>query len=245
MKISLKYCFIAALGFLTAGCGNDDDTANPTTPTPAATTGNISGSITPANGASMVFLIAGTDTLKTSPSGFGTFEFEEVKPGNYQVMAKPFSDHEGPGPSPVTVTAGKTEEVHINLTKIPIDGLMSVSIDGSIIQGTPVFSAVGHGSVSISNSDYLVYIDLPIISGTGNYTNANSDLKVTVLQYPTSARWETTKTLGTATLTVTAFDPNSLKGNATFSFSAPASGNGATGNKAGTNGSLKNTRLVR
>ena len=245
MKLHLKHFLILALAAFATACGNDEDTSQPT-PTPAATTGEVSGTVTPSNGASHVFLISGTDTLKTVPSAFGDFEFAEVKPGTYQVMAKPFFDHEAPAPTSVTVKAGQTTTVPvITLTKIPIDGLISVSLDGSVISGTPLFSAVGNGSISISNSTDQVYLELPIITGTGTYTNANSDLNVIILQSPTSARWETTKTLGTATLTVTSFDPVTLKGNATFSFSAPASANGATGSKVGTNGSLKNTRLAR
>lgn len=239
MKTSVKYFVMLAFATLMSGCSKDDNATQPNI------TGNISGSIDPTNGASQVLLYAGQDTLKATPDNFGDFEFNEVKPGNYHIVAKPFSDHEAPGPAPVTITAGKTEPVHIQLIKIPIDGLISVSVDGSTLSGTPLFSAVGNGSISISNVTLGVYLELPVITGPGTFTNANSNLNVIVLEGPTGARWETIKTSGTATLTVTSFDPVTLKGNATFSFSAPANGNGATGNKAGTNGSLKNARLAR
>jgi hypothetical protein len=244
MNLTFKNFLVLALATTLAGCSKDDDATSQ--PPASTTTGTVTGSVSPANGASRVLLISGADTLKATPSGFGEYTFEEVKPGPYQVMAKPFPDHEAPAPVAVSVSAGQTTTVPvITLTRVPIDGLISVSVDGSVISGTPLFSAVGNGSISISNSTMAIYLELPEITKTGTYTNANSDLSVIVLQGPNTDRWETTKTTGTATLTVTAFDPVTLKGSATFSFSAPASGNGATGNKVGTNGSLKNARLAR
>lgn len=246
MKIRLKYFSMLALAGILAGCGNDEDPAQPDPRPNTSPNGSVVGSVSPANGASRVLLFAGQDTLKTTPNSTGVFSFADVKPGNYQVVARAYPGYLAPAPTAVTLEAGKVTEVpEIKMMALPINGLLAVTINGSPVNGTPIFSAVGNGSLSYSDGNLGFYLELPVISGPGTYTNANSDLNVIVIEGPSGARWETTKTLGTASLTVTSYDPVTLKGDATFSFTAPASANGATGSKTGTNGSLQNVRLYR
>ena len=54
----------------------------------------ITGKISPADGASEVLAVAGTDTLKTVVSN-GSFIFSPVKPGTYTILVKakaPYKD---------------------------------------------------------------------------------------------------------------------------------------------------------
>ncbi|MCO4293372.1 carboxypeptidase regulatory-like domain-containing protein [Solitalea sp. MAHUQ-68] len=51
----------------------------------AAELSGIKGNIVPSTGASYVWAIMGTDSLKTSVNS-GSFEFNNIKPGNYKVV---------------------------------------------------------------------------------------------------------------------------------------------------------------
>ncbi|AFD08534.1 carboxypeptidase regulatory-like domain-containing protein [Solitalea canadensis] len=51
----------------------------------AAENSGIKGTVVPAEGASQVWAIAGTDTLKSAVSA-GAFEFSNIKAGNYKVV---------------------------------------------------------------------------------------------------------------------------------------------------------------
>jgi hypothetical protein len=236
MKASLKYFFLVLITAFSVGCGDDKDTS--------PTTGIVKGSITPANGASKVYLVSGTDTVSGTPTSSGTFELTSVKPGSYQFSIKSNEGFSSPAPTAVEVTAGQTTEVPaITLTQLPANGLMSVSVSGTAYSGTPTFAAFGNGLLFIYSNGYQVHLTLPAITGTGTYTTSStSDLEFKVINNTTGAMWSSDNASGTGTLNITSYNATTKKGSGTFTFTATP-GSGATGNKVGTNGSLQNVKL--
>ena len=72
--------------------------------------GSIKGTISPPDGATQVWAISATDTLKTTISS-GAFEIPDVKSGTYKVMidaADPYKDVTKDG---IQVTDGRTTDL--------------------------------------------------------------------------------------------------------------------------------------
>lgn len=238
MRFSLKSLFFVALTAFAFGCDSDDDAANPSN-------GTVKGSVSPANGASQVFLVTGTDTIKGTPAADGTYELKDVKPGDYQISAKANANFMAPAASAVSVTAGNTTDVPvITLTALPANGSASVSIGGTTYSGTPTFAGFGNGTLFYLSNGNQIHITLPAgISGPGTFTtSATSDLEFKVINNSSGATWSTDATGGTGTLTVSSYNATTKKGSATFSFTAVPT-MGGTGTKVGTNGTLLNVRL--
>ena len=235
MKARLTFILLATMAGFVTSCSDDDDA------TPA--TGTVTGTISPANGASQVYLITGTDTIKGAPSASGTYELKDVKAGDYQITVKANANYTAPAPAAVNVTAGNTTTVPvITLTALPAGGAASVVIGGVTYAGTPTFANFGTGKLFYLSNGYQVHITLPAnITGPATFTTANSDLNFMVLSNSTGANWDTDNTGGTGTLTVTSFNATTKKGSATFSFTAAASSGSTT--KVGTNGTLQNVTL--
>lgn len=80
-KLSLNFLMVAGLSFILVAFAFIKDSG-------------ISGKISPADGASEVLAVSGTDTLKTVVSN-GSFVFSPIKPGTYTIWVKakaPYKD---------------------------------------------------------------------------------------------------------------------------------------------------------
>src|SRR5688572_22099354 len=104
MKSRFTLILLAAMGSLFYGCG--DDKKEDPTPSATSETGTVSGTISPANSASKIFLISGTDTIKGTPTASGSYELTDVKSGTYSLAFKATSNYDTPAPSNVEVRKG-------------------------------------------------------------------------------------------------------------------------------------------
>ncbi|MEO5997469.1 MAG: carboxypeptidase-like regulatory domain-containing protein [Chitinophagaceae bacterium] len=71
---------------------------------------SIKGTVSPAEGASKVWALSSTDTLKADIDK-GTFEIPNVKPGIYQVIIEAKSPYKNTAKDGVTVEQGKGTDV--------------------------------------------------------------------------------------------------------------------------------------
>jgi hypothetical protein len=239
--------FVAFAGFFT-GCGDDDKKDDPT-----PETGTVTGTISPANSASKVYLIVGTDTIKGTPTAAGTYELTDVKVGTYKLAFKATSAYVAPAPTDVTVTARQTTNVPVvTFATLPPNGLMSVEIDGVTHSRTPSNNVSGSFaepyiiSNNFSTYDYTVQIRIPHITGPGTFNITNSDLVFSISDGRTNYDYYTWYPGSSGTLTITSYNSATKRGNGTFSFvAANTSGdpNATPKTKAGVNGVLTNVKL--
>jgi len=72
--------------------------------------GTVKGKVTPADGASMAWIISATDTLKAPIMG-GTFEIPGVKAGTYKVIIEAKPPYRNTAKDGITVQDGQTSDV--------------------------------------------------------------------------------------------------------------------------------------
>ncbi|WP_342329821.1 carboxypeptidase-like regulatory domain-containing protein [Pedobacter sp. FW305-3-2-15-E-R2A2] len=72
--------------------------------------GGIQGKVTPAEGASQVLAVVGTDTLRAAITN-GSFVFSKVKPGTYTVLVKANAPYKDTSVENVAVTDSATTDV--------------------------------------------------------------------------------------------------------------------------------------
>ena len=73
-------------------------------------TGTLKGRVTPADGASMAWIISVTDTLKV-PITAGTFEVGYVKAGTYRVIIEARPPYRNTAKEGITVQDGQTNDI--------------------------------------------------------------------------------------------------------------------------------------
>jgi hypothetical protein len=71
---------------------------------------SIKGTVTPAEGASKVWALSSTDTLKAEIDK-GSFEIPNVKPGTYQVIIEAKAPYKNTAKEGVTVADGKPADI--------------------------------------------------------------------------------------------------------------------------------------
>lgn len=246
MKARLTFFFLTILTGFISGCGDEDN------PTPDA--GTVTGTISPANAASKVYLIAGTDTIKGTPTAAGSYELTNVKAGTYSLAFKANDAYDAPAPSSVTVTARQTTTVPVaTFTALPANGVMSVVINGVLQTGNVTYFG-GNDYPIILNSNgwpnntttgHSIWLTLPPITGVGTYTSATQNPNGDEVEFDVANSnnfWWANYSMGTATVTVTSFNPTTKRISGTFSFTAISSGRP---DKVGTNGILKNIKLMQ
>ncbi|MET0465573.1 MAG: hypothetical protein ABW007_20600 [Chitinophagaceae bacterium] len=119
------------------------------------TTGDITGTITPAYAVTQISLIPfediQLDTLHTTPGSDGNFKFNRVKPGIYFVVFATNPRFNYQLPIKLTVVAGATNELG-NIAAIPLQPLGTASISGVV---SPA-SAVVHATITGGNNFSVV-----------------------------------------------------------------------------------------
>jgi hypothetical protein len=171
----------------------------------------------------------------------GTYEFGQVKPGNYKVGVNSIYSFSAPAPVPVTVRTGDTIVVPKFELYTANNGLMTFTFNDTVQTGSPNLG-IGPTTMSVSfpTTQYTFSIDFPVITGTGLYSTAtHNTMQVRFFNWKQES-WYADKNQGTATMQVTAFNPVSGIGNATFSFTAVSPGKP---NVVVTKGTLYSVRL--
>ncbi|MFC5272248.1 hypothetical protein [Adhaeribacter terreus] len=247
MKTRLTLILFAAFASVFSGCSDDNDA------TPES--GTVSGTISPAHSATKVYLITATDTIKGTPTAAGTYELKEVKAGSYSLAFKAADNFDSPAPSTIEVKKGQTTNVPVvTFTALPANGFISVEISGVTYSGTPSYFFgneypmvwSGNGWPNNYAGGHQIRLTLPIITGVGTYSSAThqptgEDLEIAVANM--NNFWTVNNAMGTATLIVTSFNPTTKRINGTFSFTAEDGG--SSPDKVGTNGIIKNVRLIQ
>ena len=227
MHVRLTYFWFLVILILAAGCSQT--TVEPDN-------GGITGTVMPANAASLVYLVRGTDTIKTGVKPDGTYEISDIAKGEYKLTAKPNFGFIAPVPGPIIINGGFTTQAYpIRVPQIPASGAFSITIQDSIYTGTSITDSTAATDLTLVSGPYLFRFQLPAVSGPATFTTAtNPDLKIEVRF--NKQIWEAGGSQGNATLTVTSFDQATRRGNGTFSFTAVKAGEADI---AGTNGSLQ------
>ena len=214
LHMRLKCYFFLAFSFLAVSCS--ETAVEPTS-------GGITGSVLPANGASKVYLIRDNDTIKADINADGTYEIMDVTAGKYKLSAKPRYGLTAPIPGPIIINGGFTTQAYpIRLPAMPVSGLFSVSLQDSIRNGSPVYNLFGEPGFSVSSGAYKFTFTFPKINGTGTLSTATKDLQVEVTF--NQQIWKANSAEGNAVLNITYFDPVSKRGDGTFTFTAVKAG---------------------
>lgn len=226
MRAALLLLLLPILTTTLSGCNDDDTGRNDPEPAVVAN-GVVKGSVLPAYAAEEVYLVSGTDTLKTIPGkplpfeSVGAFEFDQVKPGTYIVGVRSIYSFTTPRPDTITVQPGATVVVPKFELYTANNGLMSFTFNDTVYTGSPNLGvSPTNTSVSFPTPKYWFSITFPEVNGPGIYSTATfNTMQVRVFNWKQD-NWYADKSRGFATMQVTAFNPASGIGNATFSFTA-------------------------
>ena len=72
--------------------------------------GSVKGTVSPANKASMAWIVSSTDTLKV-PVDKGVFEIRDIKPGIYKVIIEAKPPYKNAATDAITITDGQVIDV--------------------------------------------------------------------------------------------------------------------------------------
>lgn len=203
-----------------AGCDKDDTGTQPGQP------GTVKGSVMLYYAAKEVYLVSGTDTLKTSvtPSNiyyerFGTFEFNQVPPGDYKLGVNPILNFWPPDPVFIRVSSGQTVETprFKVYSSDHAHGIFSLTYNDTVYTGN---ASVAGKQIIMSTPRYYFSVTLPVIKGPGTYsTTTHTGIQARFNAY-NYQDWYANNTMGSVIVNVTAFDSVSRLGHGTFSFTA-------------------------
>ncbi|KAA9340273.1 DUF6252 family protein [Adhaeribacter soli] len=227
------------VSLLSVSCSKDDDQTRDATPN---TKGTLNVIASPADAATRINIIRGTDTIKAVPDAYGVFTVKDLPENNYNVVFTPSPLYEKPIDKTAQIKAGQvTDFGTISFTK-KSNGI-SAKVDGLIWapygMNNNLDSLNKLHIYGFMYGDYYVYLGkIPFSKGT--YTHVSNPELVWAYggfsQGGPNEHWESTHG-GSASVTITNIDPAAKKITGYFSFTANASpGTNATGVKRLTEG---------
>jgi hypothetical protein len=208
---------------LSASCGKDDDQPQPG----ANSKGSLNVIVSPAEAATRINIIRGTDTIKAYPDAYGVFEVKNLPENNYNVVFTPSPFYKQPAGKTAQIKAGQqTDFGTINFDKKQ-NGVLH-KVNGTVMTDpySVTYNEVKPGNlINIRAWNYGRHgIDLVVPFAVGKYESSTSQQMTwsySGAQGGPSEYWGGEHG-GKATVTITKIDQVAKTISGTFSFTAQA-----------------------
>jgi hypothetical protein len=242
--------------FFVSGCHKDHGSGgNPQNPigniSVSDSTGSISGSVVPANGAFVVRATSGTFTVSSGIDSLGNFNFRGLEYGSYLIQPYPTAGYLISGGILVLVLAPAPNITlsPINLQPNHSDGRMEYTLDSVVYRLANPYTYARSDSSGVligSNTElgqldhWSVSVTLDGVNGPGSYPVGNtSNYNFSILRYvgATVYTWGTISG-GSGLLNITTMDTASRRISGTFTVTAVPESTNTSGNVIISDGSF-------